>query len=714
VPSVRASQKMEPMSQQKRPQDSKTSGGFMSLDELRDKMGYQPQDEPQKTPTYQDFAPKFYGRENELQEIQDFLDDAESQILGVYGVSLIGKSLLVKEALNKITDRQKVTIQFRNPEEPENTFRKFLTELKEKKYDLQKNLILVIENFEEALIWTGEDGDLHSIESEFLRKGLRLLIDFKQVKLILESRFQVHDANLSISTLQNIYLQGIETEHFWESYQAEDVTREEFDQICQNFNNHTGLLALALEEVDWLYQNELHQAAEAERAENTIRLLWQMIENLMFRFPDAEVLLLCAMTLRHPIRKAQLETELQPIATFRKDTEAVHEGLFSLERKFFVQYQQRAYDINPYLQEICYTFLRRRRSREFRKIQNVPFFGNAFMPKYDPILQAHAQGRYKEFFAWVKENRKARRYDTVLKTLKKVYWENPKPEVILNEIAITYKWARKYDKAKEYLRKSLNIDPKNVRNLNELASIHRQLKEFEEAKKVLQKALEFNPKDVKILNELAILHRELKEFDEAKKVLQKLIEEHQHLPAFNELAILHRELKEFEEAKKVLQKALEVEPDNIKVLNELAILHRELKELEEAKKVLQKLIEEHQHLPAFNELAKLYLELDDFPNALQTVAQGLKIEPNNRYFPNTRRKILKAQKAYFKSIFFDLDETNYAAYFEKMDKMVTSNLKHQYQTLKNKIIEGNTTKPVIEGLKILTRDIENAQKKGNL
>jgi len=414
------------MSQQKRPQDSKTSGGFMSLDELRDKMGYQPQDEPQKTPTYQDFAPKFYGRENELQEIQDFLDDAESQILGVYGVPLIGKSLLVREALNKITDRQKVTIQFRNPEEPENTFRKFLTELKEKKYDLQKNLILVIENFEEALIWTGEDGDLHSIESEFLRKGLRLLIDFKQVKLILESRFQVHDANLSISTLQNIYLQGIETEHFWESYQAEDVTREEFDQICQNFNNHTGLLALALEEVDWLYQNELHQAAEAERAENTIRLMWQMIENLMFRFPDAEILLLCAMILRHPIRKVQLETELQPIATFRKDTEAVHEGLFSLERKFFVQYQQRAYDINPYLQEICYTFLRRKRSRAFRKIQNVPFFGNAFMPKYDPILQAHAQGRYKEFFAWVKENRKARRYDTVLKTLKKVYWENPK------------------------------------------------------------------------------------------------------------------------------------------------------------------------------------------------------------------------------------------------------------------------------------------------
>jgi Flp pilus assembly protein TadD len=667
----------------------------LSLEELREQNDYTPE------------SIDFLGRTAEMQKIEEFRN-SNKRILEIVGVPMIGKTKLTKEycKLHKIEPKR---IEFR--QKPYTPF----ADLEEKLFGkgkfndfsgIEKGTLLIIENFEQALHWTAQDDNLHQITAKGITDFLNKLAE-KDCKLLIETRFQIRfDRDFQKYFVQTLQIQGIDAALFWDYYASKNFSAAQFEDLCQKFDQHTGLLALAYDDAQWLYENELHKAIYEPTA--TSRNLWKLLEVIIKKLSTAERQILAALTLwQSAIGKQELQSILQGYFTANFD-----KTLESLKKKLLVfssiQDQQLAYALNPYLAEVFFAFMEN--SAEIREIKALPALQQKQLPEYDRIRQAHNKGEYKTFFAWIKDKRKAGKYEEVIAMLQSVYWEDPKPEVILNEIGVTYKWQKKYkeakevlqkacdlgniqsfnelgiiykqegnfEEAKEVLQKALAINEKDVKTLNELGIIYKQEGNFEEAKKVLLKALAINGKDVKTLNELGIIYKQEGNFEEAKKVLQKALAINEkdvktlnelgiiykqegnfeeakkvllkacelgNIQSFNELGIIYKQEGNFEEAKKVLQKACEL--GNIQSFNELGIIYKQEGNFEEAKKVLQKALNtEPNNVRVLNELAIVYKEAGDFAKALETVEKGLKIEPNNKYLPNVKKSILQAQKAH--------------------------------------------------------------------
>ncbi len=652
----------------------------LSIEELRIQNNYEPSPE----------GIGFLGRAEEMQEIDKFLKSSK-RILEIVGVPMIGKTALTKEycKLNKI---KHIRIVFRqNPYTPFDDLEEQLFG-KGKFNDfsgIENGTLLIIENFEQALHWTAQDDNLHQITGKGITEFLNRLVE-KECKLLIETRFQIRfDKDFQKYFVQTLPLKGIDTTLFWEYYANKNFTDKQFANLCQKFNNHTGLLALAYNDAEWLYENELLKAIYEPTS--TSKSLWKLLEVIIKKLDTAEKQILAALTLwQNAIEKDKLKEVLQGhfIGNFDKTLESLKKKLLVFSS---IKDQDLAYALNPYLAEVFFAFMEN--SAEMAEIRNMTAFQRVRRSDSNEIELSYTKGDYKTFFGWVKDKRKAGKYEEVITMLQSVYWQAPKPEVILNEIGVTYKWQKKYKEAKEVLQKAcdlgniqsfnelaivykaegnfevakkvlekaLAIEPKNVRVLNELGIVYKEQGNFEEAKKVLLKALAINDKDVKTLNELGIVYKGQGNFEEAEKVLQKAIALG-NIQSFNELGIIYKQEGNFEEAKKVLLKALAIEPNNVKVLNELGIVYKEEGNFEEAKKVLLKALAiepnnvrvlnelaivykqegnfevakkvllkacELGNIQSFNELAMVYKAQGNFEEAKKVLLKALAIEPNN-------------------------------------------------------------------------------------
>jgi tetratricopeptide (TPR) repeat protein len=607
----------------------------------------------------------FLGRRAELNELEEFLL-APEKIFCLYGVPMIGKSTLLNYFLenNKTAITYKhITAELKPGSENEQI-------IKEKVFgnkdfndfsDFSSKTLIVIQNFEEALKWTGDYKKLHDIKNNYpkIRKFLQEAVKIDNIKIIIESRFQIRlealltDWRKKVKTLSKLQLEGVERKEFWRFYKDKGFSHEEFRQLCEDFNDHTWLLSLAYSDYQWLYDNNLIEAFH-EPTLTTI-YLWGYIEDIIKRLKKQEILILCALThLQEPVEIDSLYEDFSSIPDF-KDKSYIRDAFVSLRKKFMVQLEQGFYQLNPYIREVCYTFLEDTRKSQMQIISSLPYLKkHGKTPVYSKIRKAHGRRDHMFLFNLGRELRKERDYDKAIEAFEAGLTIDPKKENVLTEIAITYKKQEKWHKAIEALKKANEIKPKDVKTLNELGICYRENNQLKEAVGVLEEANKIKPKDVKTLNELGICYRENNQLKEAIKTLEKAKEINpDEVIILNELAICYRENNQLDKAIETLEKAKEIDSKDVKTLNELAICYRENGDYEDSIKIAKKAINLRNY-PSYTVLAITYQKMGDIQTAYSLLEEGMRI-PDWKKTPQTKRyfqelKLLVNQQEQEKSI----------------------------------------------------------------
>ncbi len=690
-----------------------------TLEELRE------QYKPEKETDLPDFKPLFVGRTAELQTLADFMKNDAQRICVVYGVQMIGKTTLVRQFVDTLTGYQIKTIRFQNPENPELTFQQFLDD---SAIDLDKPLLLVIENFEEALAWHTDKEHLHEIKLKLIKDNLDALAYSKNVRIILESRFAV-----KINSSLRLEIKDINRKELYtalnQAYRQNSVTYEVFEKLCNKLNDHVWLVSLAMQN-EWDYE---YVEEAIDKPEAILKLLWNKINLLLSRLNKTEKVLLYAFTLRNPMTAEELVASLSQ-HTLLKDKKQIEKDAFSLRKKLFLDYKPTTYEINPFLREVCFTFMTS--TKEAAELEKIAFFKTE-KPKYNKVKQAQEQGDYGAFYRLVKEMRKDKKYDEVHDILNNAlqYDQIINKAGVLNEIGVTYKWQGNLAKAKEIftelvekhkhipafnelailykqegnLAKAKEILEKacalgNIHSFNELAMLYKQEGNLAKAKEVVEKALKIEPNNVKVLNELAILYKQEGNLAKAKEVLEKALKiEPNNVKVLNELAITYKQEGNLAKAKEILEKALEIEPNNVKVLNELAITYKQEGNLEKAKEILEKALKiNDKDVKTLNELAITYKQEGNLEKAKEMVEKALKIAPNDKYLPNLKKAILSAQKKekemnnYEKALAL-VNQLAIPDYFSLMKELVGD--KPALIKLQNKFIMGKTDEDFYDQLK---------------
>lgn len=546
----------------------------------------------------------FLGRENELSQLSRFILDENKIIFALYGLPMIGKTWLISQFVktqekNVLKGFQIEIIKF-NP--VPNDLQEAKEDLKSKNNVLNKFIessqptLVVIQNFEEILDWRGDSNNYHLIKKEYegVQNALKELQEKSSIKIILESRFHIKFSSFltntkSVQHLDDFNLKGINKELFWNFYKKRKVSRIDFNELCRNFNNHTGLLALAFNDRE-LYEDNLSEAAYSPTYASVD--LWKKVESIINRLDEIEVWILSCLTfLQKPIKEADLIKGLSEIPDLNKVSD-LRNYLFSLKKKLLTNSLKGEYDLNPYVREVCFTFLSNNQRSKIDKISKNSFFAKlGSIPKYDLIKRAVARYDYMYLFKLGKKLRKERNYEAAVYALESGLLIDPKKENVLNELAIVYKEQKKYDIALDYLKRGLEY----THNDDEI-----------------------------ILNEIGLCYKLKGDLDEAEKVFKQLVNEKKHMPAFNQLAILHREKGDLKKSIDVLNKALVLSPNDTKTLNELGISYYNNGDYDKAIEVLKKSISLGNNF-SYSVLCRTYEKQNKIKLAYKTAQEGIKV-----------------------------------------------------------------------------------------
>ncbi|MGB1205148.1 MAG: tetratricopeptide repeat protein, partial [Chitinophagales bacterium] len=476
---------------------------------------------------------RFLGRKEELRKMNDFLQDDTKRILEISGVPMIGKTALVNHFLDKNHKAKQYDVRevkLTTSENVEKTL--FMTHFLNDFESYKKPTIIIIENFEEALEWTsveiseedGEEVQLHDIKKAYKGGSLKAFIEkiaeSQHLKLILETRFLINfpeflDYEKVKQKTKRLPLSGLPTSEFWNLYKKFDISKEDFEKICHNLNNHTGLLAFVFK--NDFYYSELYQAIQ--RPQHALRKLWKLVSKLINRLNETEIYTLCFLSaIETPITFRKLFDALQELPQLaKKDEDTMQMVLMSLEKKLFVQPPQRQamYEINPFLREVCYVNFQKGYNKKYADaVKALPFLKQYGKTRqYNKSQQLFLQGEFIELLRLGIRNRKEKKYAEAHEAFNLGLQINPKKEVVYNEIGLTFKFEKKYDKAIEVLQKAVALG--NIHSYNELAICYKEQGKFDKAIEVLQKATKDFPNNERLLNELAICYKEQGKFDKA-------------------------------------------------------------------------------------------------------------------------------------------------------------------------------------------------------
>jgi tetratricopeptide (TPR) repeat protein len=229
------------------------------------------------------------------------------------------------------------------------------------------------------------------------------------------------------------------------------------------------------------------------------------------------------------------------------------------------------------------------------------------------------------------------------------------------------------------LNAMLAISPDNLYYLHRLGMAYRAMNNLEGSINSYRKAISIEPDNVRVLNELGISYRERRkegDIDLAIATFNKAISiEPRALPSLNELGISYRERRkegDIDLAIATFNKAISIEPDNVRVLNELGISYRERRkegDIDLAIATFNKAISiEPRALPSLNELGISYRERrkeGDIDLAIATFIKANEVDPkhlpslnelgisyrlkgikerNKAYYSKSIEQLLKAKK----------------------------------------------------------------------
>lgn len=240
--------------------------------------------------------------------------------------------------------------------------------------------------------------------------------------------------------------------------------------------------------------------------------------------------------------------------------------------------------------------------------------------------------KYEKILEDIKQYKRERQYEKELESVDRIL-----NEYILISRRQNYKFMilrkiellillRRFDEAHKIIDDALRIFPENVRILNQLGLLYtdrkkydaaikifdiiidrrglpegfagkiecfREMGKFEEAYIIVNHALEKYPKNIRLLNELGRLYFDQKEYEKAIVIFDKIIELNQKKPNYfgflGKISSL-REMGKFEDADKLVKNALNIFPDNVRIINQRGRLYFSQKKYNKAVEVFDKVL----------------------------------------------------------------------------------------------------------------------------
>lgn len=484
----------------------------------------------------------FIGREKEMSVLTDFMQNESKKALILYGLPLIGKTELVEKFIDNESnnlgslDIKNIYLDYPEVQSPIDAINNalFSTTSFCDFSAINSPTLVIIQNFERVLDWSIKYHLSHDILGAYERKIHQFIakaIENDHVKLLIESRFRFNYSHLkrNISKVQELQIEGIKKDYYWRYYRTKDITKREFDTICEQFSGHTWLLTNSYN------NNNIQDLKNSVASVNfVIEAIWNRITDIIGKLNDVEIwILCCASVLSRPIPEVKFRHEVQQI--LNKDSKSIRKNLLSLNAKLLANINSQSIRLNPYMKEICFTMLQESYPRRFKTIFSNEFFSqNGTMKGYNKIKQLYELYDYKKLFALGLEYRRKGDYDNAIECFKKGKEIDPNPYFVLNELAISYRDKKppEIDKAFETLHEALKLSPNNPIVYQVFGRTYKKIGETEEAIRYLNLSIEGG--NLQSYSVLAGIYEEQGDIQKAYEIADRGMRHARRKPSFDD------------------------------------------------------------------------------------------------------------------------------------------------------------------------------------
>ena len=616
-----------------------------------------------KKPFYEKIEGEYFGREEDILFIDDFLRNEQKHFLLLFGVGGMGKTHLLSICLEKYNFKRKFfwikahdKFRLRNLFEECNL--RFPIEIKDNKKKCKNflneftsnNLFLIIDDFYEIT-----DINVREMLSDLacLPSGKLLIISRAIPKKIENQNVYHHQIRpLEKDAFKNVMYYYISTK------QKRIFTNEELDKIFEKALGYPlgGQLIIRLADLNHdIHLDDILKEIPKFEAEIDIegkRFSERLLDNIFNKSNAEEVKLLSEFS---ALLGFPLMDEIRQLPSFKIKIL----NILVARRNFITKDPTGRYCAHTMIRDYAYEnltdkgFVHKKMGSYFESKLNdhkeidwkisesaILHFEKAGIGELDLFgdrMYAHFRNRSVKTI--IEESRKntIRNYSNLL-ILYPLYLP------YYTELGMAYRGNKQIDLAIETFKKAITIEHNNVIVLNELGISYRERKkegDIDLAIATFERAIAIDPKALHSLNGLGISYRERKkegDIDLAIETFEKAIAiDPKALHSLNELGISYRERKkegDIDLAIKTFKKAIAIDPKALHSLNGLGISYRERNkegDIDLAIATFEKAIAiEYNNVIVLNELGISYRERKkegDIDLAIETFEKAIAIEP---------------------------------------------------------------------------------------
>lgn len=180
-----------------------------------------------------------------------------------------------------------------------------------------------------------------------------------------------------------------------------------------------------------------------------------------------------------------------------------------------------------------------------------------------------------------------------------------------------------------HARKALEINPQSRDAKMLLGNLQATAKQFNEAYEIFKDLHDLDPKDEEILLYLALIEIEQKKMDDAHRRLSRFVKANPDSAlAFFYLGRIEQERGNRKAAVEALKAAIDIRPGFVQAGTFLGFLYEELNDSDQALETYEWLAQETDDALFHKKLGQIYLEKNDFTNALKAFQNVERVEPN--------------------------------------------------------------------------------------
>lgn len=236
--------------------------------------------------------------------------------------------------------------------------------------------------------------------------------------------------------------------------------------------------------------------------------------------------------------------------------------------------------------------------------------------------------------AWALSEVKLCKWEDAIAHYKYLATHHPEKQTYQYNLACCYEQSGDYKNAISILSSLVAMNPKSVSMSRKLANIFLKTNQPLLAKEIYEKIMLLGNVSFDVCYEFAHVCILLKDTDKAEKILKKVIELNpEHAQAHMDLGVIYLSKRLLDYAKDEFEQAMNIEPENPKIIGEYANFLHAVSEFEKADEYYQKALQlddKAYYMLAFSALNKMFLK--DYDKAQEQIDRAISHLPQDGFF----------------------------------------------------------------------------------